>query len=91
MNSAKKVVIFITMHIFSKGILDKIRRLHKVHTLCAFIFFIFGHHVETSGPSPLISAPQLCMNKLKDVTNLSDTTLLPIVVQVYEFHRNRKS
>ena len=38
MNYAKKIVIFIPMHIFSYGILDKIRRLHKIHILCAFIF-----------------------------------------------------
>ena len=44
MNYAKKVVIFITMHIL---ILDKIRRLLKIYTLCAFIFFILGHHVKT--------------------------------------------
>ena len=47
MNDAKKVVIFITIHIFSYGKLDKIRKLLKTHTLCAFIFFIFGRHVET--------------------------------------------
>ena len=34
----------------------------------------------------MISVPQLCRNRLEDVTNLSNTILLPIVVQVYEFH-----
>ena len=45
MNYAKKVVTFITMHVFYQEYL--IRRLHKIFTLCAFIFFIFGHQVET--------------------------------------------
>ena len=31
MNDAKKVVIFITIHIFSYGKLDKIRKLLKTH------------------------------------------------------------
>ena len=34
----------------------------------------------------MISVPQLCRNRLEDVTNLSNTILLPIVVKVYEFH-----
>ena len=34
----------------------------------------------------MISVTQLCRNKLEDVTNLSNTILLSIVVQVYEFH-----
>ena len=34
----------------------------------------------------MISVPQLCKNRLEDVTNLSNTFLLPIVVQLYEFH-----
>ena len=38
---------FLPCIFFSYGILDKIRRLHKIYFLCAFIFFIFGHHVET--------------------------------------------
>ena len=46
-NYAKKVVIFIIMHTFSYGKLDKIKRLHKIHTLCASIFFFFGHRIET--------------------------------------------
>ena len=34
----------------------------------------------------MISVPQLCWNRLEDVTNLSNTMLSPIIVQVYEFH-----
>ena len=34
----------------------------------------------------MISVRQLCRNRLEDVTNLSDTILLPIAVQRYEFH-----
>ena len=34
----------------------------------------------------MISVRQLCRNRLEDVSNLSNTILLPIVVQVYEFH-----
>ena len=34
----------------------------------------------------MISVRQLCRNRLEDVTNLSNTILLPIVVQLYEFH-----
>ena len=34
----------------------------------------------------MISVPQLCRNRLEDGNNLSNTILLPIVVQVYEFH-----
>ena len=34
----------------------------------------------------MIFVRQLCRNRLEDVTNLSNTILLPIVVQVYEFH-----
>ena len=34
----------------------------------------------------MISVRQLCRNRLEDVTNLSNTILSPIVVQVYEFH-----
>ena len=30
--------------------------------------------------------PQLCRNRLEDVTNLSNTILLPIVMQVHEFY-----
>ena len=33
----------------------------------------------------MISVRQLCRNRLEDVTNLSNTILLPVVVQVYEF------
>ena len=47
MSYAKKIVIFTIMRMFSYGKLDKIKRLHKIHTLCAFIFFIFGHYVDT--------------------------------------------
>ena len=40
----------------------------------------------------MISVRQSCRNRLEDVTNLSYTILLPIVVQVYEFHEfHRKS
>ena len=40
----------------------------------------------------MISVPQLFKNKLEDVTNLYNMILLPIVVQVYEFHKkSRKS
>ena len=34
----------------------------------------------------MISVRQLCRNRLEDVTNLSNTILLPIVVQVHEFY-----
>ena len=34
----------------------------------------------------MISVPQLYRNRLEDVTNLSNTILLPMAVQVYEFH-----
>ena len=34
----------------------------------------------------MTSVPQLCRNRLEDVTNLFDTILLPIVMQMYEFH-----
>ena len=34
----------------------------------------------------MISVRQLCRNRLEDVTNLSDTILLPIGVQRYELH-----
>ena len=34
----------------------------------------------------MIFVPQSCKNRLEDVTNLSNTFLLPIVVQLYEFH-----
>ena len=34
----------------------------------------------------MISVTQLCRNRLEDVINLSNTILLPTVVQVYEFH-----
>ena len=33
----------------------------------------------------MVSVPLLCRNRLGDVTNLSNTILLPIVVQAYEF------
>ena len=55
LNYAKKVIIFITIHIFTQGKLDKIRRLLKMHTLCAFIFFIFEHYFETKGLIHMIS------------------------------------
>ena len=35
----------------------------------------------------MISAPHLFKIKLEDVTNLCNTILLPIVVQVYEFYK----
>ena len=57
-----------------------------MRTLCAFILFTFGRHVETKSLITMISAPQLCRNRLEDVTNLSNTILLPTVVQMYEFH-----
>ena len=47
MNYSKKIVIFITMNIFFLRNTYKIRRLQKVYTLRAFIFFLFGHRVET--------------------------------------------
>ena len=34
----------------------------------------------------MISDSQLCKNRLGNVTNLSNTILLPIVAQLYEFH-----
>ena len=39
----------------------------------------------------MISVAELCRKRVKDNTNLSNTILLPIVVQVYKFHKNRKS
>ena len=38
----------------------------------------------------MIFVRQLCRNRLEGVTNLSNTILLPIVVQVYEFHGKSK-
>ena len=38
----------------------------------------------------MISVPQLFGNRLEDVTNLSNTILLPIAVQMYEFHGKLK-
>ena len=38
----------------------------------------------------MISVAQLCRNRSEDVTNLSNTILLPIVVHVYKFHRKSK-
>ena len=35
----------------------------------------------------MISAPHLFKIKLEDVTNLCNTILLPIVLQVYEFYK----
>ena len=35
----------------------------------------------------MISVPQFCRNRLEDVTSLFNTILLPLVVQLYEFHR----
>ena len=40
---------------------------------------------------PIGSVSQLCRNIVENGTNLSNTILLPIVVQVYEFMENRKS
>ena len=71
---------------FSKGILDKIRRLHKIYTLCAVTFFIFGHQVKTYGLISMKFVPQLCRNSLEDVTNFSKAILLSFVVQVDELH-----
>ena len=34
----------------------------------------------------MISVPQICRNKLENVINLSNTILLPIVAQLYEFY-----
>ena len=34
----------------------------------------------------MISVYQLLRDRLEDIANLSNTILLPIVVQVYEFH-----
>ena len=34
----------------------------------------------------MISVPQLCRNRLENVINLSNTILLPIVAQLYEFY-----
>ena len=39
----------------------------------------------------MISVPQLCRNRLEDVNNLSNTILLPIEVQMYEFHRKSEN
>ena len=50
--------------------------------------FIFAHQVETfKRLKPLISVTQLFKNRLKDTTNFYNTILLPIVAQVYEFHK----
>ena len=35
----------------------------------------------------MISDPQLFRNRLEDAANLCNTILLPIVVQMYEFHK----
>ena len=35
----------------------------------------------------MISVTQLLRNRLEDVTNLCNTDVLPIVVQVYEFYK----
>ena len=37
-----------------------------------------------------LCVPQLCRNRLEDTTELFNTILLPIVVQVYEFHGKLK-
>ena len=34
----------------------------------------------------MISVPQSCRNRVEDGTNLSNTILLPIAMQVYEIH-----
>ena len=47
MDYAKESRHFYYHAYFLSGILDKIRRLHKIFTLRAFIFHIFGHQVET--------------------------------------------
>ena len=48
MGYAKKVVIFLLCTFFSLGIYDKIKKAQKnIYTLCALIFSIFGHRVET--------------------------------------------
>ena len=92
MNYAKKNSSFLLPCIFfSQGMLDKIRRLDKIYTLCAFIFFIFGHHIETSGLIPIISVTQLCRNRLEEVTSLSNTILLPTIVQVWVSRKIRKA
>ena len=39
----------------------------------------------------MISFPQLYKNRLEDVTNLSNTILLPVVVQGHNFSENWKS
>ena len=36
----------------------------------------------------MISVCQLLRDRLEDITNLSNTILLPIVVQVYEVHES---
>ena len=38
----------------------------------------------------MISVPNLCGNRLEDLTNFSITILLSIAVQVYEFHEKSK-
>ena len=38
----------------------------------------------------MISIRQLCRNRLEDVTNFSDTILLPTAVQLYEFQGKNK-
>ena len=38
----------------------------------------------------MIFVPQLSKNRLEDVTSLSNMILLPVVVQMYEFHRKSK-
>ena len=34
----------------------------------------------------MIFVPQLCRNRLEDVTSLSNMILLPVVVQMYQFY-----
>ena len=38
----------------------------------------------------MISVLQLCRKRLEDATNFSNTILLSLVVQVYEFHGKLK-
>ena len=47
-----------------------------MHTLCAFMFFVFGHQVDIKGLIPLISVPQSFRNRLEDVANLYNTVFL---------------
>ena len=70
------------------GIIDKIKRLHRIYTLWTFIFTYSDTTLKLNVwylrfviLYPIASVPQLSTNKLEDVT---------ILVQIYEFHGKLK-